>query len=139
MRSTKIVSISLPEQMLSEAEALAKEENRTMSELVREALRAYKREREGWRALFEVGKARGSAAGVKNEEDVVQAVREVRKQKRLKTGTRSIRVVFDTNIFVSALVYGGPPEALLLAATAGAFPLDLPAPQDRALRGPRAV
>lgn len=34
-----------------------------------------------------------------------------------------IRVVFDTNIFVSALVFGGPPEALLVAATSGAFQL----------------
>jgi putative PIN family toxin of toxin-antitoxin system len=34
-----------------------------------------------------------------------------------------IRVVFDTNILVSALNFGGPPGALLLAASAGAFPL----------------
>jgi putative PIN family toxin of toxin-antitoxin system len=34
-----------------------------------------------------------------------------------------IRVVFDTNIFVSALNFGGPPRALLLAASSGAFPL----------------
>lgn len=88
MRSTKVLSISLPEQMLSEAEALAKEENRTMSELVREALRAYKREREGWRGQLEYRKTRGGAAGARTEEDVVQAVRDVRKDKqRLKTGT----------------------------------------------------
>ena len=29
MRSTKVLSISLPEEMLSEAEAIAKQENRT--------------------------------------------------------------------------------------------------------------
>jgi putative PIN family toxin of toxin-antitoxin system len=34
-----------------------------------------------------------------------------------------IRVAFDTNILVSALNFGGPPGALLLAASAGAFPL----------------
>lgn len=34
-----------------------------------------------------------------------------------------IRVVFDTNIFVSALNYGGSPRALFLAACAGEFPL----------------
>jgi Arc/MetJ-type ribon-helix-helix transcriptional regulator len=89
MRSTKVLSISLPEEMLSEAEALAKEENRTMSELVREALRAYKREREGWRGLLHYGKARGRAAGVRSEDDSVRAVREARQNKRrLKTGTR---------------------------------------------------
>lgn len=89
MRSTKVLSISLPEEMLSEAEALAKEENRTMSELVREALRSYKREREGWRTLIEAGKAKGRAAGITSEDDVVEAVRSVRESKRhLKTGTR---------------------------------------------------
>ncbi len=89
MRSTKVLSISLPEEMLSEAEALAKEENRTMSELVREALRAYKREREGWRGLLDYGKAKGRAAGIKSEEDAVEAVRKARQDKRrLKTGTR---------------------------------------------------
>ena len=34
-----------------------------------------------------------------------------------------IRVVFDTNILVSALLFGGPPEALLVAAANGAFPV----------------
>jgi len=57
MRNTKVVSISLPAEMLTEAEALAKEENRTMSELVREALRSYKREREGWRDVLEFRRA----------------------------------------------------------------------------------
>lgn len=84
MRSTKVLSISLPEEMLSEAEALAKEENRTMSELVREALRAYKREREGWRGLLEYGKRTGEAAGVRSEEDAVDAVRAARRTKRAK-------------------------------------------------------
>jgi uncharacterized protein len=35
----------------------------------------------------------------------------------------SVRVVFDTNVLISALVFGGAPEALLMAAAAGAFPL----------------
>jgi Arc/MetJ-type ribon-helix-helix transcriptional regulator len=41
MRTTKTVSISLPPAQLRMAERLAKKENRTMSELVREALRQY--------------------------------------------------------------------------------------------------
>jgi CopG family transcriptional regulator/antitoxin EndoAI len=90
MRSTKVVSISLPAEMLTEAEALAQQENRTMSELVREALRSYKREREGWRNLLDYGKTKGRGAGIKNEEDVVRAVREVRQKskRRSKTGTK---------------------------------------------------
>jgi Arc/MetJ-type ribon-helix-helix transcriptional regulator len=41
MRATKKVSISMPVAVAKDAERLAKRENRTMSELVREALRYY--------------------------------------------------------------------------------------------------
>jgi len=41
MRTTKILSLSLPPELLREAEALAKRERRTKSELLREALRRY--------------------------------------------------------------------------------------------------
>jgi hypothetical protein len=41
MRTTKTISISLPPKQLRAAERIAKRENRTMSELVREALRRY--------------------------------------------------------------------------------------------------
>lgn len=41
MRTTKTVSISMPPAQLREAERLAKRENRTMSELFREAFRRY--------------------------------------------------------------------------------------------------
>jgi Arc/MetJ-type ribon-helix-helix transcriptional regulator len=41
MRTTKTISISLPPKQLKAAERIARKENRTMSELVREALRRY--------------------------------------------------------------------------------------------------
>lgn len=41
MRSRKLVTISLPPLLLKEAEKVAKEEYRNMSELFREALRFY--------------------------------------------------------------------------------------------------
>jgi Arc/MetJ-type ribon-helix-helix transcriptional regulator len=41
MRSTKVYSITMPPEMAKQAERLAKKENRTMSELMREALRRY--------------------------------------------------------------------------------------------------
>jgi Arc/MetJ-type ribon-helix-helix transcriptional regulator len=41
MRTTKVYSISMPPDLARQAEALAKKENRTMSELMREALRRY--------------------------------------------------------------------------------------------------
>src|SRR5271166_927517 len=45
MRTTQIMSISLPPAMLRQFEEVRKKESRTRSELVREALRAYFEER----------------------------------------------------------------------------------------------
>lgn len=41
MRTGKTTTVSLPPEMLEQAQELARRENRTMSELVREALRRY--------------------------------------------------------------------------------------------------
>jgi Arc/MetJ-type ribon-helix-helix transcriptional regulator len=43
MRNTKVYSITMPPEMAKQVELLARKENRTMSELVREALRRYER------------------------------------------------------------------------------------------------
>jgi predicted transcriptional regulator len=77
MRTTKSLSITIPPEMLSRAEALAKKENRTMSELIREALRYYERRR-WWEETNAYGRVSAAAAGVKNEDDVVRAVHESR-------------------------------------------------------------
>jgi len=65
MRSTKVVSISLPEAQYKKAVRLAKKENRTMSELMREALRVY-----------EVEKQRRAEAAVLFGEAVAEAQRQ---------------------------------------------------------------
>jgi Arc/MetJ-type ribon-helix-helix transcriptional regulator len=41
MRTTRVYSITMPPDLARQAEALARKENRTMSELMREALRRY--------------------------------------------------------------------------------------------------
>ena len=46
MRISKTISVSLPPEQLKRTERLAKRENRTLSELVREALRQYEQKRE---------------------------------------------------------------------------------------------
>ena len=46
MRTSKTLSVSLPPAQLKQAERLAKKENRTLSELVREALRQYQQKQE---------------------------------------------------------------------------------------------
>ena len=82
MRSTKTLSVTLPPEMLSRAEKLAEKENRTMSELVREALRHYERER-WWEETNAYGRARAQALGVR-EDDVDRLIHEARQEKRHK-------------------------------------------------------
>jgi len=77
--------------MLEEAQELARRENRTMSELVREALRHYQRQRR-WDGITEFGRASAEAAGVRNEQDVVRAIHEFRSGNRSrKKRSRSVR------------------------------------------------
>jgi Arc/MetJ-type ribon-helix-helix transcriptional regulator len=78
MRTTKVLSVTLPEAMLKQAKKRAKKENRTMSELVREALRKYESVRV-LRELQAYGEAR--ALGIK-EEDVDQLIHEHRAEER---------------------------------------------------------
>lgn len=79
MRTTRIVSITLPPPLFEQAQTIAKEENRTMSELVREALRRYQRERE-WQELQAYGRVAAERAGVRTEEGVVRAIHDLRQQ-----------------------------------------------------------
>jgi predicted transcriptional regulator len=83
MRTTKTLSVTLPPEMLTRAEQLAKKEHRTMSELVREALRQYER-RSWWDEMNAYGRKTAEAAGVRSEQDVVDAIHARRRQKRSK-------------------------------------------------------
>lgn len=80
MRTSKILSITLPPVMLKEAEQLARKENRTMSELVREALRYYQRGRR-WDEINAYGRARARELGIR-ESDVVPMVKQFRRERR---------------------------------------------------------
>ncbi len=81
MRNAKTLSVTIPPEMLSRAEALARKENRTMSELVREALRHYERQH-WWEETNAYGRARAAALGINSEDEVVRAVHQHRKQQR---------------------------------------------------------
>ena len=50
-RKTKTITFSLPPEMAQQVQQVMKEEGRTMSELIREALRNYMEEREWLRAI----------------------------------------------------------------------------------------
>jgi CopG family transcriptional regulator / antitoxin EndoAI len=77
MRTTKTLSVTLPPEMLTRAEKLAKKENRTMSELVREALRQYER-KSWWDEMNAYGRKSAKAAGVRTEEGVVNVIHAAR-------------------------------------------------------------
>lgn len=57
------------------------QENRTMSELVREALRQYQRQRR-WEAISSFGQVTAQQAGVLTEQDVVRVIHDFRKEQR---------------------------------------------------------
>ena len=73
MRTTKTWTVSLPLNLIREAERTAKEEDRTRSELVREALRVYIEERR-WRKLQRDTAARVAVLGLRDEDDVERLV-----------------------------------------------------------------
>jgi CopG family transcriptional regulator/antitoxin EndoAI len=78
MRTTGTLTVSLPPKLLREAERAAREENRTKSELVREALRFYIDERR-FRKLQREISVRAQALGITSDEDVDRLVHSVRK------------------------------------------------------------
>jgi predicted transcriptional regulator len=82
MRIAKTISITLPPELLAKAQAIAKRESRTMSELFREALRQYKSPDPKWEALKAWGLEHGKALGIKSEDDVERMSDEWREDRR---------------------------------------------------------
>jgi predicted transcriptional regulator len=80
MRNSKVVSITLPPEMATEAARLARQENRTMSELMREAFRRYQRQRE-WDEANAYGRVKAKQLGI-TEADVVRLIKEFRAEER---------------------------------------------------------
>jgi hypothetical protein len=60
---------------------MAKQENRTMGELMSAPLRVNQRESLPWQDVFTCGGANAKRLGIKNEQDVVRMVRESRQQR----------------------------------------------------------
>ena len=103
MRTTKVYSISMPMDLARQAEALAREESRTMSELFREALRRYQQSEDDlyelinriaptppeMRAMQEEARRNGTdkltMAEIQRE---VRAVRRLHNRKKRKLGAK---------------------------------------------------
>ncbi len=64
MRGTRTLSVTLPPEMLKRAQSIAKRESRTMSELVREALRHYER-RSWWDEVNAYGRRQAEERGLR--------------------------------------------------------------------------
>ena len=77
MATTRVRSLSLPSDLVREAERLAKQEGRTKTEVLREALRRYGEER-CWRGLQRYGAGRARKVGV-SQAGVGSAIQEFRR------------------------------------------------------------
>ena len=77
MRTSTLITISMPPELLKKAEALARKENRTRSEFFRETVRQYLA-REEWRELNRYAHSVAGKAGIATEEDVNRLVDESR-------------------------------------------------------------
>lgn len=76
MRETKVWAISMPPLLAEKADRLARKEQRTRSEMVREALRQYIALRE-WEAAQSIAARRAGELGIANEEAVERLIDEV--------------------------------------------------------------
>lgn len=80
-RITKLVTVSVPPDLLKKAERIAQEEHRTKSELFREALRRYVASRQ-WEQIREWGERTAKQFSIKSEADVERIIQEYRRERR---------------------------------------------------------
>lgn len=66
-----IINVSMPPALAKRVEKVAREENRTKSELLREAFRRYEFDRD-WAKIRAVGEETARRMGIKTDDDVEQ-------------------------------------------------------------------
>ena len=79
MRTTKPITISLPTNILRETERIAKEEVRTRTDVIREALNQYVTSRR-WQRLRQWGAQTAERLELKTDEDLQRLLHRVRDQ-----------------------------------------------------------
>src|SRR5271157_6529212 len=88
-RRSRVYTISLPPELAQKAEALAKRDSRSMSELFREAFRSYYAQ-QARRTLEEIGEYAASRnPGGYTEADVPRLIKEVRSEKPTRRRPRT--------------------------------------------------
>jgi CopG family transcriptional regulator/antitoxin EndoAI len=85
MRTTKPITVSLPADLLRETQRVAREEARTRSELIRDALRQYLASRR-WQRLRQWGAETAERLGLKTEADLQRLLDKVRAGQRTTQG-----------------------------------------------------
>jgi CopG family transcriptional regulator/antitoxin EndoAI len=80
MRTTKVMTLSLPPEMVKEVERIIKKEKRTKSELFREALRKYIDDKQ-WLKIRQWGLKSSQELNISTEEDVDRLIHQHRKAK----------------------------------------------------------
>jgi len=80
-RTTKTLTVSLPPRIYDEVERLAKQENKTKSELFRDMVRVYEDflDERRWRRLRRTGTDSARRLGLESEEDIERLIHEVRR------------------------------------------------------------
>lgn len=78
MRSSKVLTISVPPGLAKKVKNLSQEEDLSRSELVRQALREYMRSRERWKLLRKWGEESAKRLNLETEEDVAKIVEDFR-------------------------------------------------------------
>ncbi|MEK7308332.1 MAG: ribbon-helix-helix protein, CopG family [Nitrospirota bacterium] len=79
MRTTKVMTLSLPPEMVKEVDKLTKEEKRTKSELFREALRKYISDKR-WKQIRQWGMKTSRELSISTEEDVNELIHRHRRK-----------------------------------------------------------
>jgi metal-responsive CopG/Arc/MetJ family transcriptional regulator len=78
---TQTFNISLPKQLVQQADIVAKKEFKNRSELIKEALRTYLYSSQTWGNMFKYGSKMAQKAGINDEEDVLKAISDYRNGK----------------------------------------------------------
>lgn len=69
-RQTKIVNMSLPPELYTQVDEMAKQKGVSRSQLLKEALRIYIVEEKRWQQIRKWGKETAKRLGIKNEKDI---------------------------------------------------------------------
>lgn len=80
MKTTKVLTLSLPPEIVREVEVITKEEKRTKSELFREALQKYINDKR-WLQIRQWGMKASKDIGVSTEEDIDKLIHQYRRAK----------------------------------------------------------